>query len=512
MDPTSPPQGATAPTPGRIEQVATAALVALAAIGAIISAINRGPEFDEFWTMAISDPRVPLDWQFANMWMHDAHPPLFAFGARLVQTVAGESYVALRLFNAVPLVAFLGMFAACWVWAPRARAFLICFLLLWVSSLFFGYFAVARSYFILHASTAASMMGAVVTLAWPPDADRHRKRVIVLSLIGLLIAANANFLAAAISAPFLALFILLAWIQHRPRLALAFLAGGAIAYLPLVATTLIQLGFMLKYAVNDNWVEPQSIARALGEFSRLMWRSTGQNVPAILLALVCGVTAIIAMIRGRSPKTREETRPIIIGMLADWAATSILMLAVDQAKPFIVGAYLLTLATGLSIIIALAIARPIFQRRMIFWFAFVFAAGVTGAGLVQKIIEPNWLGTIRVIQTELKACPGAPVWFATWPREKRPELEQAIFPTAYRYAARVGGFEASLQNAADTPLPPNALACAYVWIEHMPSNNISDLSAAELLQAVNLTAPASAKIDVLDRAESGVVLKIASPV
>lgn len=506
MDPETPPQGATAP--GRIEQVATAALIALAAIGAIVSAICRGPEFDEFWTLAISDPRVPLDLQFANMWMHDAHPPLFAFGARLVQTFAGESYIALRLFNLVPLAAFLAMFAACWTWAPRARAFLICFLLLWTSSLFFGYFAVARSYFAMHASVAAFMMSAVVALAWPPVSERHSKRLVVLSLIGLLIAANINFLAAAISAPFLALFILIAWIERRRQLALALLVGGVIAYLPLLATTLIQMGFMLKYAGTDNWVEAQSIGRALGEFSRLMWRSAGQNVPAILLAIVCAITAMIAPIRNRTAERPSETRPVIIGLLAVWTVTSILMLAVDQVKPFIVGPYLLTLATALSIIIALAIARPIFQRRAIFWLAFVFAAGVTGAGLVQKAAEPNWLGTIRVIETGLKACPNAPVWFATWPREKRPELEGAIFPTAYHYAARVGGFEANLQNAAETPLPPDAPACAYVWIEHMPSDDISDLAASQLLNAINLTAPVGAHVEVLTRSETGVVLKI----
>jgi hypothetical protein len=509
MDPKAPPQGATAP--GRIEQVATAALIALAVVGAIVSAIWRGPEFDEFWTLAISDPRVPLDWQFANMWMHDAHPPLFAFGARLVQTLAGESYIALRLFNLIPLAAFLAIFAACWTWAARARAFLISFLLLWVSSLFFGYFAVARSYFIMHAFVAAFMMVAVVSLSWPPPSEQHARRLVVIALTGLLVAANINFLAAAISAPFLALFVLLAWLQRRRQLALAFLAGGVLAYLPLLATTLIQLGFMLKYAGTDNWVEAQSIGRAFGEFSRLMWRSAGQNVPAILLAIVCGVAAIIALIRNRTPKPRSETRPVIIGLLAVWTLTSMLMLALDQVKPFIVGPYLLTLATALSVVIALAIARPIFQRRVIFWFAFVFAAGVTGAGLVQKTAEPNWLGTIRVIETELKACPGARVWFATWPRAKRPELEEAIFPAAYRYAARAGGFESNLRNAADTPLPTTAPACAYVWIEHMPSDDIRDLTAGQLLHAIKLTAPANVNADVLTRSETGVVIKI-SPV
>lgn len=82
-------------------------LFALMAVVAVWAAWQRGPWLDEFWTLWLSRHDVPLMAAVRERWLIDVHPPFFTGMNWLVQTWAGNSIVARRLMNFLPLVASL---------------------------------------------------------------------------------------------------------------------------------------------------------------------------------------------------------------------------------------------------------------------------------------------------------------------------------------------------------------------------------------------------------------------
>jgi hypothetical protein len=70
----------------------------------------QGPALDEFWSLHLADPRVPLPDLFQERWLRDPHPPLANLLYRLAAIAGGQDINRMRLMLNVPALAALACF------------------------------------------------------------------------------------------------------------------------------------------------------------------------------------------------------------------------------------------------------------------------------------------------------------------------------------------------------------------------------------------------------------------
>lgn len=441
---------------------AVAALAAIAAAG-VWMAFARGPFIDEFSSLWMSEPGVPLRRMLVERLAFDVHPPFYMLATRgLRELWPGAGLAELRLFNLAPLAVW-ALYAA-WAYArrPGLRAFVAAaFVLSLAGEEFGGQMRSLRPYFaLICAADVFALASALIYLDL--RAGRRAARVeIVVASAALLTLMSGHYLSAFETALLVCAFAAALAITGDRRSALLALVAVAVAAIPSLAFLAWRRGYMLGWTGGGFWIRTSTI-EALRIMGHFLTRMAGFNIVAY---------AGLALMARPSTSHRRAGEPM--GELAAIGSGSVvltlaILLVVNLQTSIVIERYLDFMGGALAVALAAGVARWATTRPWLYAAALAWAAAAAGMEARSHITahEDAWYATARLVAADVKACPGARVDTFHWSDRYFNALPGDPYARAYAYSrlARQFGFADALQR----PLPQTDPGCPRIlWGEHL---------------------------------------------
>jgi hypothetical protein len=438
--------------------LATTAIVATMLVYAIVL---RGPWFDEYCTLRLSEASVPLSILFHDRWLPDTHPILFNAWATLIARLGVTSVISGRLVSNLPALAALLTITTRFVRRmPQDGAFYLSFALLLLSMPWtitaFGNF---RSVFWQIIGMAIMVQTARFVATTDHDLDGTREPdIAVIAFVGVF-GANALHYAAGLGGAAVvgsvAAFAL--WRGLRKWAAFLLTAG------------LLSCGFMLVSAwaqagywqgeIADPWIRTSAIAGIAAIGARIAIAFVHVPVP-----LMAGARRIRATI--------SEQRTFLGMMAGGTALAVVILMMVNAVQPIIVSRYLVGLTVPVAAIVVTLGGCTAARRR---WFAATAAVAVA-IGILTVTVrghDGQWQDNAQRIAAIVRSCPGTAVYaMSGWlidgdARDHVSPPAQDIYAIGYGDLARSLGFRLTLIGGS--PRPRLAADCPTIlWVEHRP--------------------------------------------
>jgi hypothetical protein len=205
--------------------------------GMILLAFQRGPWLDEFWTLWLTDPSLPLSRAYADNWSNDVHPPLYYAIVWAARLFLGDELSLLRFVNALPLLIVLPTML---LWRRRQsqdRWGSVYVGLLVGCPYLIAYFAELRSYFAI-ITLSGALVAQLRMVRWSAhDLARGDGGLSVLIACTIVVALNLHFFSSPILCALIAVEGLQLLLRRRWR-AVALLSASLIVGLAIMAATL----------------------------------------------------------------------------------------------------------------------------------------------------------------------------------------------------------------------------------------------------------------------------------
>lgn len=438
------------------------AIVFVTLVSAMVAAMRwRGPWYDEFYTLYITRPGVPLPYAFGR-WLADNHPPLFYALARATNWL-GATVEQRRLVNLFVLVGATVQLA--WWLIPQALRRLGWVFVIGLASAWpaIDRAAELRSNYLAFASAAVAVAALV---AFDRGQRPHRRTEWAMLTVALLIAFNVHLAASIVVGSLTAVMILRRLIAREWPSALRLFAAAGLAATPMLVHLLWSFG-QIEANTRSFWIP--------GGFDAARWAIEIEGLDSLTANPAITVLAGIgfAMLAWRSWRDRRLAAPadLALTLAVGLGIAIIVMVAIHLWRPFIIGRYLVTLHPPIAMILALGVTALLDRVRPLFVVLLsaamsVFAIGAIQAHLGRTLAQPSWYGTGHTIAAIRRGCPttrihvhaaGNSIAMAAPPVENR-----AVFPFAYRIVAAHFGFPL-------TPASGHSMASdcpTLFWTEH----------------------------------------------
>ena len=87
--------------------IEAAVALAIVATALAATALLEGPSLDDYWTLWLSDPAIPLERLSNTRWIQDIRPPIFDGWAALLSRIGLTSIPISRLVSNLPALVVL---------------------------------------------------------------------------------------------------------------------------------------------------------------------------------------------------------------------------------------------------------------------------------------------------------------------------------------------------------------------------------------------------------------------
>lgn len=471
-------------------------VVAVSLAGAVFAASSRGIWLDEFWSLRLGDPHVPLARAVDSLWFDDTNPVWANLLYRLTAETGARGIAELRLLLNLPASALLVVGTLVFTRTSPARDPFYLTLAMLVAALpvFTATFSDYRIYHWQVCATALLCQSAYRILV---EGQATPNRVAsAVAAAALLAALTLHFVAGFLVAiPVGLLLLVLArrgrWRSFAPVALVAGLAASS-----MLALAAVQ-GARISRTIDVSWIET----------------STADALAVIAATLVAGlianpVAAAVALLAPRDVEPgRRDTLVLILTGVAIGAA---LLLAANAFRPLIVERYLLPWQVAVCAVVAV-LGAPTLERGG--WKLFAVAAccllsiGLTTRSQSRVV---GWGGTRDFIADTIRRCPTTRVnaispWRLRSSRDSRAAaFEAPLFESAYRRLANDAGFAVTFVADAVRVLDIPAECPSLLWIEHSGGARLGD--AASLLHDAGIGFAQRSRVSRFSTADGVVVI------
>lgn len=505
---TQAPPSASALSSSRTAVVLFAALVVLVGACLVFAANHRGIWMDEFWSLRLGDPTVPVAELFRKRWLPEANPMTANSLYRLVAATGAESIGALRVVFNLP--AYLLMVATTIGFTLRSPSRSPFYAVLPVVAVglpvFSDAFADYRSYFWQICWWVVLLQFLYRLVA--EECDRHAGAALtaagVASVFGAVVLHFVTGFIVSVTVGVALLFLA----KERRWRAFATLAFPAtVAWLVMLVLAAWQFS-VVRSEIDYSWIRTTSYA-ALG--------LTGVS---LAMALVSNPVATAFALLGwwvpSEPLTdgRPRTGSYALLLTGGFVLSAFAMLAINSLKPLIVDRYLIFWQLSACATIAALCARAVTANRLRLT-AFVGVAAVSvGINAAATARTRNWNGTRDFIAEAVRRCPAARVYaMSPWRlgpgRDTRYAMHEGVTMSGgYHRLAREGGFRVALLGRGEGRLKASPDCPTLVWIEHLAGRPVPDAAFVVRTGGLSFDVPVRT---LLFRTPNGLVL-IARPI
>ncbi|MDZ7282611.1 hypothetical protein N4G62_11300 [Sphingomonas sanguinis] len=425
----------------------------------------RGPWYDEFYTLYVARPGIPLPYAF-DRWLADNHPPLFY---ALVRATAwlGATVEARRVVNLFVLVGATVQIA--WWLTPQGLrrigwVFAVALAGAWPA---IDRAAELRSNYLAFAAAAVAVAALV---GFGRGYRAHRRVEWAMLTFALLVAFNIHLAASMVVGSLAAAMILRRLLaRDLPGTARLF-AAATVAALPMIVHIACSIG-RIEANTRDFWIK--------GGFMAARWaiqteveRNLLSNPPITILAMTG-----FALLAYRSWQNRRLAPAIdlAVTLAVGLVLGCVVMIAIHLWRPFIIDRYLVTLHPPMAMILALGVAALLERVRPLFAIIFAFLMSLAALTAIyvnagRTVAQTSWYGTGRTIAAIRRSCPTTRVHVdANGNRsvmDAPPTENRYVFPFAYHIVADHFGFPLALDS--DRTLSPDCPTL--FWSEHVPAH------------------------------------------
>lgn len=450
---------------GLIRAGALIAALALAALS-VAAMLRAGPWYDEFFTLHVTRAGQPFLAQFTQHWLADNHPPLFYALARATAWLGSEVEPRRLLNLAFLALAVAGLYGMTRRLGDGPLVAALTGLGLAGNIQIIDKAAEFRSTYLAMAAVAVAV-AALAVLARPHARPARPRRDFWLVTAALVLALNVHFVTSVlVGAIALAFALRLALAGDRAG-TLRIIAALAIAALPLLATTAIQLS-RIEANTRSFWIT--------GGLDAARWAIQGPVEMALAANWPIAVLGIagIALMAAEAWHQRQAAEPlgIVIALAGGCVLGCAVLIGLHLWRPLLIERYLLPIAMPINLALALGAARALRQLPGLAATAAAVAILLAALlslrmGFAEATNRPSWHGTGRAIAAMVKACPRTVVHAnLSWNRpvmDMPPADNAAVMPEAYRIVARQFGF--ALEPSGSRRM---AAHCPTVfWTEHV---------------------------------------------
>lgn len=445
-------------------------LFAMASIGAAIAlaallvtvARERGPWFDEFWSIWSITPEASAT-PLLERWLSDVHPIVWPLWTWATGNLPGDGMVARRLAaNGLALLAATGGAAILWRARPANTPFLFLFFVAVLGTpavaLAFGDL---RPYFV-HVCAFAVALAFWVHLQQDLQDFRPRedRAVFWAGGIAILLSLSLHYVGALIASIAIAILVLQLWLQRRRGWAVRVGAVAAAGWSFMLASVALQFPRWQQY-LDVHWIQTTPAQAVLIELSSIVFPF--YLTPAMALVACAGWRINLGI--------GSEARRIVVPFVATVLISGAALFVLNAITPMLIDRYLMLWIPLLCGACA-ALAAPVFDAR---WMApaLLVMLGVSGArtlGLLDHL--SGWRdGTDRVAAL-VRSCPTSRVYgMSSW-RTRDYRTSRAgqrglpIFALGYARQAQAAGF-AVRPLPDDGRLDLSGTTCpTLIWVEH----------------------------------------------
>jgi hypothetical protein len=463
--PSSAPLGSAAP---RIFWLAIAAITVTMLVYAIVL---RGPWFDEYCTLRLSEASVPLSTLFHDRWLADTHPILFNAWATLITRLGVTSVTGGRLVSNLPaLVALLAITMRFVRRVPQDGAFYLIFVLLTLSMPWtiaaFGNF---RSVFWQIIGMAIMVQVARFIATTDHDLDAAREPDIAgiafIGVFGAIALHYASGLAGTALVAFAAGFALWRGLLQWAKL---LLGAGFLSCCFMLVSAWVQIGYW-QGEIADPWIRTGAVAGMVAIAGRIGIAFVHVPVP-----LIAGARRI---------RTTITEQAGFLGAMAGGTALAVaILMIVNAIQPIIVPRYLVGLTVPVVAIVAALGGRSAARHR---WFAITAAAAVAISVLIVAVrgYDGQWRDNAERIAAIVARCPSTTVYaMSGWlidgtAHDHASPPSQEIYAIGYGDLSRSLGFHVTLIGGSTRPRLSSGCP-TILWVEHRPVSAAFDPVAA----------------------------------
>jgi hypothetical protein len=438
-----------------------------ATIAVLIAAAVRGPWLDEFATIYLADPTVPLSEVFQTRWLLDPPPPLFHFMARL-WTVLGQGLFVRRLINLIPLLVMVAWFAHTWIIAPRHHRFLAVYALLVLSNPFFArYFPEYRSYFFQYSFETVFFGAAYIGFV-----DKRRTPDwFMLACIPFLICLH-QITAIYSSIMIGCLVVVDIWYCRFRR---AFYYGA----LTLACGSLLSTFTWMQFEKPDvlsavAWIEVRSLGQSLNRVITLAHLDVIASI-AVLLLGAQRFRRLWPILERLEMPSESRVRFCLLLAVAVGLSTTVALL-INTVVPIMVTRYFSALITAANCVLAVLLQDVVFSKLILFGLFTFGAALLFGTGAVKVIMEQRWNHAAKMVADTAKRCPASRIYVVA---------RFAADRVGYDYYARALNLDLVTLAEGATDISPKGSCPTLVWFAHFESRSSSQ---ADMMRATEQAA------------------------
>lgn len=477
--------------------------VLLALVLGVHVCFARGPWLDEFWSIRMGDPRLPLLDLADRRWLHDTNPVWANLLYRMASATGAETVGWLRLVLNLPAFLLFALLSLILSRRSPSRSpfYLLLAILIVALPAFNTSFSDYRFYFwqwcwmgmLLQFGHWLLVEGDEVKL--PPG-----KTAKALGLASVFGAVGLHFVGGLIASVFVGLLLLALARRRALRTVAALAVPAALVWSSMLAFAIRQYSNVSR-ELDYSWIETTTPLALY--FAGIV----------IAGALFANPVATVSAVAGRGDTAHAATwnrRRAFIGLLAaSIVASGLLLLALNSVRPLIVDRYLQSWQLMVSAMIAAAAGPAISASRWRVYGVVAFACVSIGLTTVQQARERGWYATRDYITAEVRHCPATRVhaissWRLRSVRDSSvARIEGAVFADAYAMLAREAGFTVSIVPAEIRVLDVPAACGLLLWVEHAGGRRLR--SAREMLEKAELGFAQRARVRLF-RSADGVVL------
>lgn len=436
-------------------RVSAGAVVAIALTGAVYAASTRGIWLDEFWSLRLGDPAVPVAQAIERLWLRDTNPVWANLLYRLAAESGARDITALRLLLNVPasvlLLAGTLLFTRT---SPTRDPFYLVLAMLVVSlPAFVATFSDYRAYH-WQICAAGLLCQAGYRIMVEPAAPSSR----ALSVVALFAALTLHFVAGLLVAVITGLLLLVLGRRRRWR---SFVTIGLVVGLAgssMLALAAVQ-GARISRTIDASWIETSTLD-ALSVIAVALSAALLANPAAAAFALLA------------PRELTKNSREYLLLLLAGLAIGAALLLIANAFRPLIVDRYLLPWQVAVCAVLAVLVAPTLARGG---WKLYAVAACCVlsiGVTTLRQSREIGWNGTQDFIAAAVQRCPATRVyaispWRLRSSRHSRAAaLEAPVFEGAYRRLATDARFAVTFVPDAARVLDIPRGCPSLLWIEH----------------------------------------------
>lgn len=453
--------GMTNRRPGAI----SASLAGMLVVGILLQIYRPGAQsfwLDELWTVAASNPAIPLDRWMTEWILPDVHPPLYFFLVREWRLLFGPDEFSLRLMSVLTSLVLVAAVPAVQRWTPAVREplWLTAWLACSVGAIVYA--QEARPYaLLLLLTTVATLLS--VGIAWRMERNEPLLWPVCLLAAVVGLAEYSHYFGAIMGTGLFGALCLFAGIRHRRHLRTVVTAGAATigALLPWLLFHALHISNKLggDFWITNAWRIIAADATKLAAGS-----------PVVFLLLVAAVAAVLAA------RPHMLRRPDCFVPLAAICLMLLAAAAISLHTPVVTARNLLILAPSFFVLAVTAAAeivhgtgRPQAAIARLATVSAVAASLVFAGHRTMTDQKDQWREAAARVAS-LPGCRDATLQVYFWPEE----IYAHYLPQRLRAAIRTVSIKRDDWSPAQPVARPDGHCPLIVWSGHMVSEHLVD--------------------------------------